>query len=63
MSAGPVVVGVVDHPLGIGTTPRLGARAIRCAASPPSPPFAEELGLRVFDPTNRGLALLSAYGR
>lgn len=58
------ILGVVNRQLGIATySPRLDARGNSVRGIAAFRELAEELGLHVFDPTNRGSAMLTAFGR
>ncbi|MBB6306181.1 glutaminase A [Xanthobacter tagetidis] len=56
------ILGVVNRQLGIGTfSPRLDAKGNSARGIRAFHELAEELGLHVFDPTNRGSALLGVF--
>lgn len=56
------ILGVVNRQLGIGTfSPRLDAKGNSARGILVFHDLAEELGLHVFDPTNRGSALLGLF--
>ena len=56
------ILGVVNRQLGIGTfSPRLDAKGNSARGIIAFRELAEELGLHVFDPTNRGSALLGLF--
>ncbi|MFG1329687.1 glutaminase A [Xanthobacter autotrophicus] len=58
------ILGVVNRQLGIGTySPRLDAKGNSVRGISAFRDLTEEMGLHVFDPTNRGSSLLSAYRR
>ena len=58
------ILGVVNRQMGIATySPRLDAKGNSVRGISAFSHLAEEMGLHVFDPTNRGSALLSAFGR
>ncbi|MFG1372088.1 glutaminase A [Xanthobacter oligotrophicus] len=58
------ILGVVNRQLGIGTySPRLDAKGNSVRGIAAFRDLTEEMGLHVFDPTNRGSSLLSAYRR
>lgn len=56
------ILGVVNRQLGIGTfSPRLDAKGNSARGIRAFHERAEELGLHVFDPTNRGSTLLGMF--
>ena len=58
------ILGVVNRQLGIGTySPRLDAKGNSVRGIAVFRELADEMGLHVFDPTNRGSSLLGAFGR
>ncbi|MEP9355362.1 glutaminase A [Xanthobacter sp. KR7-65] len=58
------ILGVVNRQLGIATySPRLDAKGNSVRGIAAFRELAEELGLHLFDPTNRGSAMLTAFGR
>ncbi|MFG1346905.1 glutaminase A [Xanthobacter autotrophicus DSM 431] len=58
------ILGVVNRQLGIGTySPRLDTKGNSVRGIAAFRELAEELGLHIFDPTNRGSAMLGAFSR
>ncbi|QRG06493.1 glutaminase A [Xanthobacter dioxanivorans] len=58
------ILGVVNRQLGIGTySPRLDAKGNSVRGIAAFRELTEELGLHIFDPTNRGSAMLGAFSR